>query len=79
MNPKALAVMTLRALAQLFTLQGEPRAAQTFTKTADLIDAGADVDEHMARVAEVLNSDGPIDWDDVEARIRTSHEELMAR
>lgn len=83
MNPKTLAIVTLRALATLFTLQGGTRQAQSLKLLASGIESGADVDAHMERVAQALEASGGSvssdAWDDVHARIMADSESLQAR
>jgi hypothetical protein len=79
MNPKTLAVMAARALAQLFTLQGDSKAAESLTFVANGIESGLDVDEHMQSVADALNAGSPVSWDDVTARIEAEAAELRSR
>lgn len=83
MDPKALAIIALRSLAILFSGQGAPKQAETLRFVADGIEAGADVDDHMRRVAAALKaSEGGVNsaqWDDVHARIAEDSARLQAR
>lgn len=67
-----IALMTIRALAYLFRLQGEDRAASALDRLAAGIEAGADVNEHMQTVADALNDDNPLQWDEAIARIEAN-------
>ena len=79
MDHRTLAVITLRALAQLYLLQGNVKAHESLSFLASGIESGANIDEHMRGVAELLNSDIAVDWDDVHARVIVESERLRAR
>lgn len=83
MDPKRLAVVTLRALAVLFTSQDLDKQASSLNLLADGVEGGADVDEHMQAVADALNASGSVveqkAWDDVHARIKADSARLQAR
>lgn len=83
MNPKLLAIVALRSVATLFTLQGQPKTAQALSLLAAGIESGADVDEHMQAVADKLKeTEGAISdemWDDVTSRILADSDRLQAR
>lgn len=73
MNSKLLAIVGLRAAALALSLAGQTRAANLLYTLADGAEAGADIDAHMALVADKLKERGvdESDWADVEARIRS--------
>ena len=55
------------ALRALFVARGDTRAVQELDKLNEAKTSGANVDAQMQRVADDLNNDVPIDWDDVDA------------
>lgn len=83
MDPRLLAIITVRGLAWLFELQGYRKQAASLNLLAAGIESGVDVDEHMRGVAAALaENDGNVSaemWDDVHARITADSERLQAR
>jgi hypothetical protein len=79
MNPKTLAIVSLRALAQLFRLQGAGKRGDSLDLLADGIKSGADIDAHMQGVADALESGETADWDDLHARINAEADRLRNR
>ena len=83
MDPRLLAIITVRSLAKLFELQGMTRQQESLELVAAGIESGIDVDDHMRRVAGALvASDGNVSdemWDDVHARIEADRERLHGR
>lgn len=83
MDPRVLAIITVRGLATLFELQGHRKQAASLNLLAVGIESGVDVDEHMRGVAAALaENDGNVSaamWDDVHARITADSERLQAR
>jgi hypothetical protein len=71
MNPKLLAVISLRAAALAATLSGRTSTASALYSLADLIESGHAVDSHMAEVAAKLNEREltDADWSEVANRI----------
>jgi hypothetical protein len=69
MNPKSLALITLRGLATLFGLQGNTSAATALNKIASAIESGKNVDDHMKLVADAMVAGTPNDWAGVVTRI----------
>ncbi len=79
---KALAtsVLALRAAALALTLTGNSRGGEALRAIAAAVDAGLEVDEHMASVAAKLEA-GTItdaDWEDVLSRVRSASARLQA-
>jgi hypothetical protein len=72
MDPISLALLALRVAAKL---HGD-KALAAVNLLAEGIKSGKDVDRHMADVAARLEAGGPVDWDDVEARIRADSDDL---
>lgn len=66
------AVFLLRALAIFAGLSHQAQAAQALTLIADSVAAGTPIDEHMQHVADRLRDGLPINWTDVEARVRAA-------
>jgi hypothetical protein len=79
MEPKALAVIGLRAAALALVLTGQSRAGNALYALADAADAGANIDAHMAEVAAKLKdrSATDADWTDVAARIEADSQRLQ--
>jgi hypothetical protein len=71
-------VFTLRMLAMLAGGQGQSAAAKYINQVADGLEAGANVDAHMAEVAALLKAGTTIDWDDVIARAKAASERLQS-
>jgi len=80
MDPKVLGIISLRAAALALGLMGQTRASNALYTVADAAEAGANVDAHMALVAEKLKSRDitTADWSDVEARIAADSERLQS-
>jgi hypothetical protein len=77
MNPKNIALISLRGLAALFRLRGLVDQASALEKIAAGIQSGINVDEHMALVAEALKTDAPNDWANVTARINAEGDKFQ--
>lgn len=71
MNTKLFSVITLRSLSLLLSLQGQAKAAAGMNKLIDAIEAGIEVDNHMAKVAEAMKAGTEAEWDDIVDRIET--------
>lgn len=74
-------VIALNAAALGLQLLGQSKAAEGLRTIAAAIDAGGEIDAHMALVAEKLQSGqlpNDADWDDVMARIKSASDELQA-
>lgn len=79
MDSRLLAIISLRALAQLFTLQGQTKQADALALVAAGVESGADVDAHMRDVAAALEAGEAADWDDIHARITAEADRLRNR
>lgn len=77
MNPKTLALIALRGLGTLFSLQGNASAATALNKIAAAIESGQNVDKHMQLVADALKAGTPKDWDGLLARINADSDRLQ--
>lgn len=73
MNGGILTLIGLRAAALALGLAGQARASAALYGLADAAEAGRNVDDHMATVAEKLKNRELTDedWADVAARIET--------
>jgi hypothetical protein len=76
MNSVILAVMTLRSLGLMLSLQGNAKGGQTLGLMADALESGTNIDARMAEVAAALKSGEPLDWDALEAGIRADRGRL---
>lgn len=76
MTPLDLIAIAIRGSALALELQGQPKASGSLFLLADGIEAGRNVDAHMAEVAAKLKDRDATDEDfaDVEARIRAESE-----
>ena len=80
MDPLTIALIALRSVGTLFTLQGRPEISSTINKALDGIQAGKNVDAYMAEIAEKLEADQngeAVDWDDLNARIDAEVSEFL--
>lgn len=79
MNPVTLALIGLRAAALALELQGQSRSSNSLYMLADAADAGKNIDDHMAAVAEKLKDRSATDedWADVTARIEADSARLQ--
>ena len=79
MEPKALAVIGLRAAALALVLTGQSRAGNALYALADAAESGANVDAHMATVADKLKdrTATDADWQDVAGRIEADSARLQ--
>lgn len=74
-----LAVVVVRGLANLFgQVSKDSQIGASLSKLADGIEAGVNVDAHMANVATALKSGAPRDWDEVHSRISSDHALLQS-
>jgi hypothetical protein len=70
------ALIALRGIAMLFNMRSEPRVASSLNLVADGLEAGKDVDDHLAAVAAAMKSGTPEDWNGVADRIRADSARL---
>ncbi len=81
MNPLQIAIVALRAAALAVGIVGNAKASQALLAVADAVQAGVNVDAHMAAVAEKLKAGTAVtdaDWDDVLARIAADSDRLQS-
>lgn len=79
LSPQEIAIAALNAASLGFELAGQPKLAGMFTTLASGLQSGANIDAHMAEVAEKLKA-GPVtdtDWADVTARIEADSDRLQ--
>lgn len=79
LTPQQIAIAALNAASLGFELAGQPKLSGMFTSLANGLQAGAEIDAHMAAVAEKLK-ERPIneqDWADVTARIEADSDRLQ--
>lgn len=80
-TPQQIAIAALNAASLGFELAGQPRLSGMFTTLANGLQSGANIDAHMAVVAEKLKaSTSPptdADWADVTSRIQSDSDRLQ--
>lgn len=78
MNGGLLALVGLRAAALALSFAGQTKASTALYALADAAEAGKNVDDHMALVAEKLKSRTvtSADWAEVTARIEADADRL---
>lgn len=77
MDPLTLALLALRSVGTLFTLQGKPEIGRAINSGLDAIQAGKNVDAYMQEIADALEADAPVDWDDLAFRIESEVEAFL--
>jgi hypothetical protein len=77
MDPVLVALVSLRSMATLFTLQGNPKAAQVFNTMVSAYLAGRNIDAHLQDVADYLDSNSEVRWGDVLDRISSLEAEFL--
>ena len=78
MNTVTVALIALRGLASVFTLQGQPKISEGLLKAANAVESGADVDQHLQTVADALAAGTEADWDDIIDRINQEADAFLA-
>jgi hypothetical protein len=78
MDPKLIAIVSLRSLSLLFGLQGQATASRSLNLLASGLESSVNVDSHLAGIAAALKSGQSVDWDDVTARIEADSARLQA-
>ena len=69
MDPLTIALIALRSVGTLFTLQGKPEVAGAINTALDAYQAGKNVDAYLQEIADALESGADPDWDDLTNRI----------
>jgi len=62
-----------------FTSQNDTRTVATLRKLQAAKVAGANIDDHMQRVADSLLAGEPLDWDSLDAAIDAETKEFLDR
>ena len=62
-----------------FTAQNDAKTVSTLRKLQAAKAAGANIDDHMQRVADSLLAGKPLDWDSLDAAIDKEVNEFLAR
>lgn len=79
LDPRLVAIVALRALSQLYRLQGNHTTSEALRLAAAGIESGRDIDAHMREVAQRLEQGESASWDDIHARLQAEIDELRAR
>lgn len=79
MNPLTLLLIAIRGTALALELQGQSRSSSALYAVADAAEAGKNVDDHLAAIAEKLKdrSASDEDWQDVTDRIEADSARLQ--
>lgn len=78
MDPKLVALVTLRGLASLFALQGKNSVAETINSAINAYQAGKNVDDYMQLIADRLEAgDDLADWEDITGRINAEVDDFI--
>jgi len=80
MDPLTIALIALRSVGTLFTLQGQPKITGAINAALDAYEAGRNVDAYMAEIADKLELAGTLsaeDWDDLTDRINSEVDEFL--
>lgn len=79
MDPATVALVALRGLSTLFTLQGKAEVSNTLNQILNLQAAGRNVDAHMAAIADKLEADDPLDdWADIQAKLDAEVDDFLS-
>lgn len=69
MDPTLVALLVLRSVSTLFTLQGKPQVSTAINATLSAYQAGRNVDAHMQAIADALTSGADVPtWADIAKR-----------
>lgn len=78
MDPLTIAILALRSVGTLFTLQGKPEINNTINALLTAYQAGKNVDAYMQKIADNLEADGDLaSWDDITDRINDEVDEFL--
>lgn len=78
MDALQIALIALRSVGTLFSLQGRPEISDTINKALALYSAGANIDNYLQEIAEKIEGDTPLDsWDDIQARIQAEVDSFL--
>ena len=78
MDPLTLAILGLRAIGTLFTLQGKPEVQTTINSLLAAYEVGKNVDNYMQEIADTLNAGGDmVTWENLTIRINNEVDEFL--
>jgi hypothetical protein len=83
MTRALIALVSLRSLATLFTLQGKPHVSNALNSLATAVTAGLmtghNVDAYMQEIADKLRDDAPLDdWATINTRIDSEVQKFLS-
>ncbi len=80
MDPITIALISLRAVGALFSMQGKPEISTTINQLLEAYSAGKNIDDHLEEVAAKLEAGAldPADWQDLTDRINQEVDEFLA-
>lgn len=79
MDPATVALVALRGLSTLFTLQGKAEVSNTLNQILNLQAAGRNVDAHMKAIADKLEAGDPLDdWADIQAKLDAEVDDFLS-
>lgn len=78
MDPKLLAILSLRSFAVLFAGQGNAAASSSMNLAASAIEKGMNVDAHMQVVADNMAAGVAPDWQGVADRINAAGDRIQS-
>lgn len=79
MDPKLVALVTLRGLASIFALQGKNSVSQVINAAITAYQSGKNVDDYMQLIADRLEKNDPMaDWEDITARINSEVDAFLS-
>ncbi len=80
MDPKLVAILTLRGMSSLFSMQGNSAVATAINVLLNAYEAGRNVDAYMGEIAEKLKTGASLEeWEDIASRINSEVDEFLAR
>ena len=79
MNVKIGFELLAAFIGQLLGLQGRTKEQSILNKIMAAYRAGQNVDAHMRKIADQLEADEPIDWDEFEARLNAESTAFQSR
>ncbi len=78
MDPLTIALIALRGVGTVMSLQGKPQVSEAINAAITAYDAGRNVDAYMQEIADALNNDAELaDWDDITSRINTEVDDFL--
>lgn len=78
MDPITIALIALRAVGTVFSMQGRPEISNTINDAITAYEAGKNVDAYMQEIADALNDGAELaTWDDIRARINSEVDDFL--